>query len=75
MNPARAARLADEIARRLPADVRDAIDVVKVSPAMGGIIIGHEMDARSARTPSSLNVPMACSAYGAASASNRGRKC
>lgn len=42
MNPARAARLADEIARRLPADVRDAIDVV-VSPAMGGIIIGHEM--------------------------------
>ena len=42
MNPARAARLSDEIARRLPADLRDAIDVV-VSPAMGGIIIGHEM--------------------------------
>jgi orotate phosphoribosyltransferase len=42
MNPARAARLADEAARRLPDDIRDAIDVV-VSPAMGGIIIGHEM--------------------------------
>lgn len=42
MNPARAARLAEEAARRLPADIRDAIDVV-VSPAMGGIIIGHEM--------------------------------
>jgi orotate phosphoribosyltransferase len=42
MNPARAARLADEAARRLPADIRNDIDVV-VSPAMGGIIIGHEM--------------------------------
>ena len=42
MNPARAARLADEAARRLPDDIRRAIDVV-VSPAMGGIIIGHEM--------------------------------
>ena len=42
LNPARAARLADEAARRLPADIRNAIDVV-VSPAMGGIIIGHEM--------------------------------
>lgn len=42
MNPARAARLADEAARRLPANIRNAIDVV-VSPAMGGIIIGHEM--------------------------------
>jgi orotate phosphoribosyltransferase len=42
MNPARAARLANEAARRLPDDIRNAIDVV-VSPAMGGIIIGHEM--------------------------------
>ncbi len=42
MNPARAARLADEAARRLPDNIRNAIDVV-VSPAMGGIIIGHEM--------------------------------
>lgn len=42
MNPARAARLAGALAQRLPDDIRDAIDVV-VSPAMGGIIIGHEM--------------------------------
>jgi len=42
MNPARAARLADEATRRLPDDIRNAIDVV-VSPAMGGIIIGHEI--------------------------------
>ncbi|MFM7027750.1 MAG: orotate phosphoribosyltransferase [Chakrabartia sp.] len=42
MNPARAARLATELAARLPAEVRAQIDVV-VSPAMGGIIIGHEM--------------------------------
>ena len=42
MNPGRAARLASAIAAKLPSDVREAIDVV-VSPAMGGIIIGHEM--------------------------------
>jgi orotate phosphoribosyltransferase len=42
MNPARAARLADELARRIPAEIRDSIDAV-ISPAMGGLIIGHEM--------------------------------
>ncbi|WP_423143076.1 orotate phosphoribosyltransferase [Parablastomonas sp. CN1-191] len=42
MNPARAARLAEALAAKLPAGVRAAIDVV-VSPAMGGVIIGHEM--------------------------------
>ena len=42
MNPQRASRLAQEIAGRLPADIRESIDVI-VSPAMGGIIIGHEM--------------------------------
>ncbi len=42
MNPARAARLAEALANKLPEDIRRAIDVV-VSPAMGGIIIGHEM--------------------------------
>lgn len=42
MNPARAARLATELAARLPDATRRMIDVV-VSPAMGGIIIGHEM--------------------------------
>ena len=42
MDPARAERLAAALAAKLPAAVRDAIDTV-VSPAMGGIIIGHEM--------------------------------
>ena len=42
MDPARAERLATELASRLPKIVRDQIDVV-VSPAMGGVIIGHEM--------------------------------
>lgn len=42
MNPARAARLAEALAAKLPAEVRDRIDAV-VSPAMGGVIIGHEI--------------------------------
>jgi len=42
MDPVRAERLARALAARLPAEVREAIDVV-VSPAMGGVIIGHEM--------------------------------
>ncbi|GGD46813.1 orotate phosphoribosyltransferase [Erythrobacter arachoides] len=42
MNPRRAARLAEALAARLPAAIRDRLDCV-VSPAMGGIIIGHEM--------------------------------
>ena len=42
MNPARAARLAAALVAKLPADIRDAIDIV-LSPAMGGIIIGHEI--------------------------------
>jgi orotate phosphoribosyltransferase len=42
MDPARAERLAQALAAKLPAELRDAIDVV-VSPAMGGIVIGHEM--------------------------------
>ncbi|MET4131510.1 orotate phosphoribosyltransferase [Porphyrobacter sp. MBR-155] len=42
MNPARAARLAAAVVAGVPADVRERIDVV-VSPAMGGIIIGHEV--------------------------------
>ena len=40
MDPARGSRLADALARRLPAD----LDVqAVVSPAMGGVIAGHEM--------------------------------
>jgi len=42
MDPARAERLATALAARLPADIRDSVDAV-VSPAMGGVIIGHEM--------------------------------
>lgn len=42
MDPARAERLAQALAARLPAEVREAVDAV-VSPAMGGVIIGHEM--------------------------------
>lgn len=42
MDPRRAARLCDELASRLPDEVRESIDVV-ISPAMGGVIVGHEM--------------------------------
>ena len=42
MDPARAERLAKALAAKLPADLREQIDAV-VSPAMGGVIIGHEM--------------------------------
>ncbi|WP_338243826.1 orotate phosphoribosyltransferase [Aurantiacibacter hainanensis] len=42
MNPHRAARLAEALGEKLPGDILDSLDAV-VSPAMGGIIIGHEM--------------------------------
>ena len=42
MNPARAGRLAQAVVKAMPAEVVAAVDVV-VSPAMGGIIIGHEV--------------------------------
>ncbi len=42
MNPARGARLAKALVARMPDDVRGAIQAV-VSPAMGGVIAGHEM--------------------------------
>jgi orotate phosphoribosyltransferase len=42
MDPARAGRLATELAARIPKIVADQVDCV-VSPAMGGVIIGHEM--------------------------------
>lgn len=42
MDPKRGARLADALVARLPGEVRSAIDVV-ISPAMGGVIAGHEM--------------------------------
>ena len=42
MDTERAGRLAVTLAAKLPRDLKQAIDVV-VSPAMGGVIIGHEM--------------------------------
>ena len=42
MNPARASRIAVAMAKNLPREIRSSVDVV-VSPAMGGLIIGHEM--------------------------------
>lgn len=42
MNGERASRLALALAQRLPRDLRGKIDLV-ISPAMGGLIIGHEM--------------------------------
>ncbi|MFA6218523.1 MAG: orotate phosphoribosyltransferase [Erythrobacter sp.] len=42
MNPERAGRLALALAQKLPRELRGQIDAV-VSPAMGGLIIGHEM--------------------------------
>lgn len=42
MDPMRAARLASALAARIPRDVRSQIELV-ISPAMGGLIIGHEM--------------------------------
>ena len=42
MDPARASRLASALARSLPLEIKSRIEMV-VSPAMGGVIIGHEV--------------------------------
>ena len=42
MDPARASRLASALARTLPLEIKSKLEMV-VSPAMGGVIIGHEM--------------------------------
>ena len=42
MDPSRASRMASTLARSLPIEIKSQIEMV-VSPAMGGIIIGHEM--------------------------------
>jgi len=42
MDPKRAARLAEALAATIPQELRAKIDIV-VAPAMGGVIIGHEM--------------------------------
>ncbi|GGB60135.1 orotate phosphoribosyltransferase [Blastomonas aquatica] len=42
MDPMRASRLASALASRMPRDIRSQVELV-ISPAMGGLIIGHEM--------------------------------
>ncbi len=42
MRPARAARLAEAVVANIPGEVLERVDTV-VSPAMGGLIIGHEV--------------------------------
>jgi orotate phosphoribosyltransferase len=42
MDPARAERIAQALAGKVPEDIRRATDLI-VSPAMGGVIIGHEV--------------------------------
>ena len=42
MDPARASRLASALVATMPREIRAAIEIV-VSPAMGGLIAGHEM--------------------------------
>lgn len=42
MSPKRAAKLAEALAAKIPAEIRSQIKAV-VSPAMGGVICGHEM--------------------------------
>jgi len=49
MDPARAERLAQALAAKIPPELRERIEAV-VSPAMGGVIIGHEMG-RALGTP------------------------
>ena len=56
MDPARAERLAKALAAKLPGDVSDQIDAV-VSPAMGGVIIGHEMGRALAKPAMFLERP------------------
>ena len=42
MDPMRASRLASALAATMPRELKSQIEIV-VSPAMGGVIIGHEM--------------------------------
>ena len=56
MDPARAERLANALAAKIPAELRDQIEAV-VSPAMGGVIIGHEMGRALAKPAMFLERP------------------
>ncbi|HEX8444412.1 MAG TPA: orotate phosphoribosyltransferase [Allosphingosinicella sp.] len=42
MDPARASRLGSALARSLPMAIKSRIEII-ISPAMGGVIIGHEV--------------------------------
>ncbi len=42
MQPARAAKMAEAFTAKVPQNIRRNIDIV-VSPAMGGVIVGHEV--------------------------------
>ena len=56
MDAARAERLARELASRIPPDIHNQIEAV-VSPAMGGVIIGHEMGRALGRSAMFLERP------------------
>ena len=56
MDPRRAERMARALADKIPNDIRDSIDVV-ISPAMGGVIIGHEMGRALAKPAMFLERP------------------
>jgi orotate phosphoribosyltransferase len=56
MDGARAERLARALAAKIPAELRERIEAV-VSPAMGGVIIGHEMGRALAKPAMFLERP------------------
>ena len=56
MDPERAGRLAFALSQKIPRDIRNQIDVV-ISPAMGGLIIGHEMGRALGKTAMFLERP------------------
>ena len=56
MDGARAERLAQALASKIPDDIRQKVQAV-VSPAMGGVIIGHEMGRALAKPAMFLERP------------------
>lgn len=74
MDPKRGARLAAALAARIPADLRRRITAV-VSPAMGGIIAGHEMARALGLEAMFLERPRASSSFGGASGWRPGNRC
>jgi orotate phosphoribosyltransferase len=56
MDPARAERLARALAEKLAENIRENLDAV-VSPAMGGVIIGHEMGRALGKPPKFVERP------------------